>query len=349
MTPELEATYDNATPGADRWGATPTSDWDGRTLVAWRMLPFPVNWSDHFAEHGPLTVEVGFGDGRFTVRRALAEPDSRFVGLEVSSGSIQRALRRVKREGVNNVRLIKTGAHIALRQLFAPGSVDVVVVNFPCPWPKEKHARHRLLARGFFELAASRLRPGGELRLATDHPEYLEFALQQAQLSGLFGVEHPEPPADVFETKYALKWREQGKPLHYVVFRYDGQPAPFSQIWERPETMPHSLLTGKLPQEAPFSKTVLEFEHGHVILHELATALGGEEGSGRWLVRATIEEPDLRQQLLVVAQQRTDDEVIVRLESFGDPLITPTTRGAVKGVTDWLESVTDLTVSARNY
>ena len=133
------------------------------------------------------------------------------------------------------------------------------------------------------------------------------------------------------------------------MFAYNGKPAPAVQIWERPDTMPHSLFTGKLPDQAPFSKTVLEFGHGHVILHELATSLGGEDGSGRWLVRATIEEPDLRQQLLVVAQQRTDNEVIVRLESFGDPLITPTTRGAVKGVTDWLESVTDLTVSARNY
>ncbi len=321
----------------------------GHAMVAWRTLPFPTDWTQQFGQAGPLTVEVGFGDGRFTVRRALAEPAGRFVGLEVSSGSIQRALRRVKRAGAGNVRLIKSGAHIALRQLFAPASVDVVVVNFPCPWPKERHARHRLLSRGFFELAAARLKPGGELRLATDHPEYLEFALEQARLSGLYDASWPEPPADVFETKYALKWREQGKPLHYVVFRYGGAPAPHVHIWERPLVMPHSLLTGKLPPTAPFEKSVIRAGGGHVILHELAAVLGGEEGAGRWLVRATIEEPDLRQQLLVVAQQRTDSEVIVRLETFGDPLITPTTRGAVQGVTDWLERVTDLTVSARNY
>src|SRR5690606_31598871 len=113
----------------------------------------------------------------FTVRRAQAEPNSRFVGLEVSSGSLQRALGRVKRSGVGNVRLIKSGAHVALRQLFAPGSVSAVVVNFPCPWPKEKHARHRLLQRGFFDLVASRLSTGGEVRLATDDPDYLGFAL----------------------------------------------------------------------------------------------------------------------------------------------------------------------------
>lgn len=321
----------------------------GHAMVAWRTLPFPTDWTQQFGQAGPLTVEVGFGDGRFTVRRALAEPAGRFVGLEVSSGSIQRALRRVKRAGAGNVRLIKSGAHIALRQLFAPASVDVVVVNFPCPWPKERHARHRLLSRGFFELAAARLKPGGELRLATDHPEYLEFALEQARLSGLYDASWPEPPADVFETKYALKWRDQGKPLHYVVFRRNDRPAPTTPTWERPETMPHALLRGRLPQGATFEKVVLPYGDGHVILHELATVLAGEEGAGRWLIRSTVDEPDLRQQLLVVAQQRAADEVIVRLETFGDPLITPTTRGAVKAVTDWLETSTDLEVAARNY
>ncbi len=318
-------------------------------LLAWRRLPFPTDWGQAFNVAGPLVVEVGFGDGRFTVRRALAEPESRFVGLEVSSGSLQRALRRVQRAGVTNVRLMKAGAHVALRQLFAPGSVDALVVNFPCPWPKERHARHRLLQRSFFELAAERVKEGGEVRLATDHPDYLEFALSEAQLSGLFEATWPEAPADVFETKYALKWREQGKPLHYVVFRRNSAAAPMTPTWERPETMPHALLRGRLPKAATFEKRVLRYADGHVILHELAQVLGGEDGADRWLVRSTVEEPDLRQQLLVVAQQRAPEEVIVRLETFGDPLITPTTRGTVHAVTDWLEGATDLEVTARNY
>lgn len=318
-------------------------------LLAWRTLPFPTDWSQQFQESGPLVVEVGFGDGRYTVRRAQAEPGTRFVGLEVSSGSLQRAHRRVRRSGVTNVRLLKAGAVVALRQLFAPASVDALVVNFPCPWPKERHARHRLLQRGFFDLAASRLVAGGEVRLATDHPEYLEFALAEAERSGLFDATTPEPPSDVFETKYALKWREQGKPLHYVVFRRNSVAAPTTEVWKRPSSMPHALLRGQLPDTAQFEKRVLRYGHGHVILHELATVLAGEEGAGRWLVRATVDEPDLRQQLLVVAHQRAPDEVIVRLETFGDPLITPTTRGAVHAVTEWLESATGLAPSERNY
>ncbi len=320
-----------------------------RLLLPWRTLPFPVDWPAVFGSAGELHVEVGFGDGRYTVRRALAEPAARFVGLEVSSGSVQRALRNVRRAGVDNVRVAKVGAEFAVRQLFAPGSVVSIVVNFPDPWPKARHEKNRLLKPSFLALAASRLADGGEVRLATDHPDYLAFARESAAATGLYEELWPDPPAAVFETKYALKWRDQGKPLDYVVFRRNDKPAPTYHHLERPSEMPHALLTGSLPSAATLAKTVAEHGGGHVVLHEAAAVLPGGQERARWLVRATVDEPDIKQQLLVLVQQRTPDEVIVRLETFGDPVVTPAVRGAVHEVTQWLARETGLDVSERNY
>ena len=67
------------------------------------------------------------------------------------------------------------------------------------------------------------------------------------------------------------------------------------------------------------------------------------------MVRATIEETDLKQQLLIMVQQRQPDEVIVRLETFGDPVITEAARGAVHAVTEWLIANTDLSIKRRSY
>ncbi len=322
-----------------------------RPLLPWRRLPFPIDWEAEFGGLGPLHLEIGFGDGRYTVRRARAAPAERFVGLEISSGSLQRALRRVRREGVGNVRLAKAGAGFALRHLFPARSLASIVVNFPDPWPKERHVRHRLLQRGFFDLAASRLAVGGSVRLATDHPDYLAFALDEARASGCFEERRVPPAVEVLETKYALKWRAQGKPLHFVEFVYGGRSTPSFPILERPETMPHSLFRGALPPEAPFRKVVEAYRDGHVILHEVARSFGSEppEGGVRWWVRATVDEPDIKQQMLVLVHQRTADEVIVRLESFGDPVITATCRGAVHAVTEWLAAATGLEVRQRNY
>ncbi len=327
-----------------------------RILLPWRSYVFPLDWDTLFghAPGAPLHLEVGFGDGRYTVRRALAAPEERFVALEISSGSVQRGLRRAQREQAANVRLAKAGAGFALRHFFAPHSLRSIVVNFPDPWPKERHVPHRLLQAAFFQLAASRLEPGGSVRLATDHPGYLAFAMAEGEASGLFEVRPGDPPPAVFETKYALKWRSQGIPLNYVEFRYEGGATPAFPILERPTTMPHALFEGVLPEAAPFTKVVTEYADGHVVLHDIAATFGGDEvgatgGRRRWLVRATIDEPDLKQQLLVLIHQRTPDEVIVRLESFGDPIITATVRGAVHAVSEWLQSATELRLKQRNY
>ena len=91
------------------------------------------------------------------------------------------------------------------------------------------------------------------------------------------------------------------------------------------------------------------YEGGHVVLHEVARSLAGDRGDRRLLVRVTVDEPDLTQQLLVEVQARGEDGFIARIGSFGDPLVTPAVRGALHAVTTWLERDAGLRVEARNY
>lgn len=319
---------------------------DGRLLLRWRALEHPVDWAARFGRAAPLHLEVGFGDGRFTALRALAHPDDDFVGLEVSGTSVLRALRRLRRDGVGNVRLVKAPAEVAVRALFARASLRSITVNFPDPWPKERHTDHRLLRVPFFRLAATRLVPGGEIRLASDHLPYVAFAREQALASGVARLIEREAPPETFETKYALKWRGQGKPLHYQVFALDGADLPAPAPRGRPAAMPHALLEGPWPAaDVRFDKLVVRAPEGHVIVHEAARVVGDPD---RWWFRVTVDEPELVQQLLIVAQRRAGGEVIVRLESFGDPLITPTVRAAIDAVTDWLIEAGAMQVRARN-
>ena len=113
--------------------------------------------------------------------------------------------------------------------------------------------------------------------------------------------------------------------------------------------MAHAVLTGSLPPDLKFSKVVTDYADGHVILHEITRSLQ----EVKLLVRATINEPSLRQQVLVSVRQKepqTNSEIIVALEAFGDPLITETSKGAVHATCQWLLSQSDeLSIKERCY
>lgn len=320
------------------------------SLVPWRKFYFPIDWNKQFSSDDiKLHLEIGFGDGRYTVHRALRAPEDHFVGLEISSGSIQRAVKGIKRAGLENVFVIKAAAEFAVQHLFEENSLESITVNFPDPWPKEKHEKNRLLQQSFYHLASTRLKEGGVIKLATDHPDYFEFACSEAIASGLYNLVDAEAPEAVFETKYALKWKEMGKPLFYKRFELKEKSNTEFPSLQRGLEMPHSILKGKLPAEVPFEKQVLEYSHGHVVLHEVSKSWSKED-RGRLLIRTTISEPHLKQQLLVLVKQRKDEEIVVGLASFGDPIITKTTRGAIHAATEWLLSLNQgLEVEKRDY
>ena len=97
--------------------------------------------------------------------------------------------------------------------------------------------------------------------------------------------------------------------------------------------MQHASLKGSLSNVGHFTKQVRSFEGGHAIVLEAYRDLGSEG----LLFKATTEEPDMRQEILIQAWPKKDG-VYVSLQPFGDPMTTKGVREAVMAVTDWLVS-----------
>ena len=127
-----------------------------------------------FGRHAPVVLEIGCGTGTSTLAMAKAEPDTDVVAVEVYRRGLAQLLAAIDREKVPNIRLIRGDGVDVLTHMFAPGSLTGVRVFFPDPWPKARHHKRRLLQRDTVALIADRLRPGGVLHAATDHPGYAE-------------------------------------------------------------------------------------------------------------------------------------------------------------------------------
>jgi len=291
------------------------------------VCDFPLSGSSFDA--GRLVLEVGFGDGRFTAQTAQMHPDWNILGVEISAGSVSRAIRRFRREGITNVRVYHGEAGFVLRNLVAPRSLHRVYVNFPDPWPKTKHQENRLLQRSFFRRLSTRLEAGGALLLTTDHHDYWKFAQAEAQASQLFSTQTPSPPEPHLHTKYALKWKEQGRDFYHAVFSKTGEdPEPWPVLQRYP--MPHALMSGTLPEIGVFEKAVVRFAGGTAVLTEASKTSQG------YYFLTHVAEEDLVQDLLLEARASTHG-LYVGISRFGAPLSTAGVKAAVAWLVSWLE------------
>jgi tRNA (guanine-N7-)-methyltransferase len=126
---------------------------------------------------------------------------------------VQRALRRIAQAKIHNVRVLLVDARIALERLFRPQTVQRVYALFPCPWPKERHVKHRLFAQTFLTLLNSRLVSEGTVHMVTDHKPYLHWVLAQVPDTGFAAQWTTIAPR--FSTKYERKWCETGQQEFY--------------------------------------------------------------------------------------------------------------------------------------
>ena len=120
---------------------------------------------------------------------------------------------------MRNAAALRADGRLFVETALGPGSVAAFHVYFPDPWPKKKQRKRRLLDGVFLETAASRLSPGGLLRIATDHPDYgheLESLVETvADFERLAWNDAPPPPP----TNYELKYAREGRPIWRFLLR----------------------------------------------------------------------------------------------------------------------------------
>lgn len=178
-----------------------------------------------FGEDRPLHFEIGFGSGEHLADRADMLPDHAFIGAEPFLNGVAAALAHIQEKHLANVRLWR-GDALDVLQRMPDGSLSFLYLLHPDPWPKARHAKRRMVNDGPVRLFASKLKPGGEFRLATDDPTYLTWSLiimerHEHQFEWL--AERPkdflEPSGGWIETRYGAKSRREGRRPYYLRYR----------------------------------------------------------------------------------------------------------------------------------
>lgn len=140
-------------------------------------------WRELFPDARELRLELGCGKGRFTVETVQSEKDVLLIAVEKVPDAMVVAMERARDAAARNVRFIDADAAL-LPELFAPGEVDRIYINFCDPWPKSNQKKRRLTHGNFLRLYRQVLRPGGQIHFKTDNDALFEWSLEEIPAYG---------------------------------------------------------------------------------------------------------------------------------------------------------------------
>jgi tRNA (guanine-N7-)-methyltransferase len=169
-------------------------------------------------------LEIGFGGGEHLAAQARGHPDVNFIGCEPFVNGMAKLLAVIEQDKLDNIRVWDEDVTDLLPTL-PDACLDRIYILYPDPWPKRRQRKRRLVSDETLAELARVMRPGAELRFASDIDDYIGWALARALRSPDFRwtAERPDDWRKPYEgwpgTRYEAKAIREGRVPSYLSFR----------------------------------------------------------------------------------------------------------------------------------
>ncbi len=179
-------------------------------------------WHTLFPQEAPLHIEIGMGKGQFIMGMAKAHSDINYIGIEKYTSVLLRAVQKMEAEEapLDTLRFLCFNAE-DIAEIFAPGEVDRIYLNFSDPWPKDRHAKRRLTSSAFLDRYDQILAKGGHIEFKTDNRDLFDFSVEEINASSTWQIQaltydlHNDASMNVgnIMTEYEEKFSSKGNPI----------------------------------------------------------------------------------------------------------------------------------------
>lgn len=185
-------------------------------------------WAEVFGNENPIHIEIGMGKGKFLMGMAKNHPDINYIGIEKYTSVLLRATEKYDTEEfceLQNVKFIRMDA-TELEEVFQPGEIQKIYLNFSDPWPKSRHAKRRLTSVDFLARYIKVLPEKGWVEFKTDNTALFDFSLEQAEEAGWQMIAYTydlhnneEMNLGNVMTEYEEKFSSKGQPIHKMIIQ----------------------------------------------------------------------------------------------------------------------------------
>lgn len=187
------------------------------------------NWHQlYFKNERPITVELGCGDGEYSVGLAKVQTGKNFIGIDIKGDRLYKGSTYAMENSLKNVGFLRTQIH-QLGNFFVQDEIDEFWLTFPDPRPKKGDAKRRLTNPRFLNLYKELCRENGWFKFKTDNTPLFEYTLEV--LETIFPIKNLEYTFDLYQseylddhygiqTKYEKIWTEKGETIKYLKFQF---------------------------------------------------------------------------------------------------------------------------------
>lgn len=180
------------------------------------------HWNEIFGNDNPIEIEVGMGKGRFIMELASDNPQINYIGIERYSSVLLRGLQKREQMELSNIYFMCVDAK-TLADIFAPGEVDRIYLNFSDPWPKDRHAKRRLTSEEFMAVYDKILAVDGVVEFKTDNRGLFDYSLESIPRANwkikdyTYDLHRSEMGEGNVMTEYEEKFSSKGNPIFKLI------------------------------------------------------------------------------------------------------------------------------------
>jgi tRNA (guanine-N7-)-methyltransferase len=188
----------------------PQSEW-ARTAVKRLPEAGPLDWTAIFGRTAPVVLDLGCGNGRFTLMSAVNRPECDHFAIDFLPVVIRYATRRANQRGLHNVRFAVKDAQTFMARYVGPSSVTEIHVYHPQPYHDPRKAFLRVLTPRLLVDVHNALVTSGLFVVQTDNPDYWAYMARILPSFFKFGEhQEPWPDAPAGRTRREILARQRG-------------------------------------------------------------------------------------------------------------------------------------------
>ena len=179
-------------------------------------------WSNIFNNNNPIYLELGCGNGEYTISNSSVHPNCNFIGIDIKGSRLWKGAKYLEKNNIKNAIFLRIQIENIL-DYFEINEVEEIIISFPDPRPKKRDIKKRLTNLKFLDSYHEIIINGGKLMLKTDDKDLFDYSIDQIKHSKFKKLKYTDDlySSPNFEyvksvkTKYEKKFLNEGKTIKF--------------------------------------------------------------------------------------------------------------------------------------